>query len=99
MGYEDSLKNGKRQEPKKPHNLSMEGRRKLPLSGVEEVARFDEQEIVVVTTEGSLYIGGEGLNVSRLSVDSGDISVQGLVRELRYEQETARGGLWARLFH
>ncbi len=99
MGYEDSIKNAKRQEVKRPHNLTMEGRRRLTLSGVEDVERFDEQEIVLLTSEGSLIIGGEGLSVSRLSVESGDVSVQGQVRELRYEPETARGGLWARLFH
>ena len=97
MAYEDG-RGAKRPEPgKKPHNLTMEGRRKLTLSGVEDVERFDEQEIVLLTAEGSLVIGGEGLSVSRLSVESGDVSVQGLVRELRYEPEARRGGFWSRL--
>lgn len=100
MGYEDSFKGGRQQSVRKPHNITMEDRRQLAISGVEEVESFDEREIVMRTTAGTLVIGGEDLSVSRLSVDSGDVSVQGEIAELRYEEPAGEGrGLWAKLFH
>ena len=85
--------------PKKPNNLTLEGRRKLTVSGVEEVERFDENEIALRTGEGRLLIAGEGLHVSRLSVENGDVNVSGRIGELRYEEAAPeKGSLWARLW-
>ena len=85
--------------PKKPNNLTLEGRRKLTVSGVEEVERFDDGEIALRTGEGRLLIAGEGLHVSRLSVENGDVNVSGRISELRYEEAAQeKGGFWARLW-
>lgn len=98
MPYEDRTKSGSAQTAKKPHNVAMEERRKLTVSGVEEVESFDEHEIVMQTSQGCLIVRGEGLSVGRLSVDNGDVSVAGTVAELRYEETPSERGLWARLF-
>ena len=82
---------------KKPHNLTMEGRRQLSLTGVEEVERFDEQEISLTTSCGSLIVRGAGLSIGKLSVDAGDVNISGEIDSLSYE-ETGRGKLWSRLF-
>jgi sporulation protein YabP len=84
---------------RKPHSLSLEARKQLTISGVEEVESFDEREIVMTTSCGSLIIRGEELSVSRLSVESGDVTVRGLVSALSYEEVAPSGSLWARLFH
>ena len=84
---------------KRPNNLTLEGRKKLTVSGVEEVERFDENEIALRTGEGRLLIAGEGLHVSRLSVENGDVNVSGRISELRYEESAPeKGSLWARLW-
>ena len=75
--------------PKRPNNLTLEGRKKLTVSGVEEVERFDENEIALRTGEGRL----------RLSVENGDVNVSGRISELRYEEDAPeKGSLWARLW-
>ena len=86
------------QVPKKPNNLTLENRRKLTVSGVEEVERFDENEVCMRTGEGNLVVRGETLRISRLSVEGGDVSVLGLITELRYEEAAPERGFWARLF-
>ena len=96
MSYEEKAKAA---PPKRAHDVSMKSRRRLLLSGVEEVESFDEHEIVMQTTEGSLTLHGEGLCVGELSTETGELSVEGLVTELRYEDTAPRGGFWARLFH
>jgi len=97
MAYEDKIKSAP--VVRKQHNLSMENRKQLTLSGVEEVQSFDEKEIILMTSCGMLVIRGEGLTISRLSVDSGDVSVQGMVSSLSYAEVAPSGSLWTRLFH
>ena len=82
-----------------PHNVIMEGRERLSVSGVEDVESFDEETIVVYTTKGMLIVRGEGLHIEKLTLDGGDLTVEGLVQSLRYEEETKeKGGLLSRLF-
>ncbi len=82
------------------HRISLEGRERLSISGVEEVESFDEATIVMLTDKGTLVVRGEGLHIEQLSLDGGDLRVEGHVDSLTYEDEgPSRGGLFARLFH
>ena len=88
-----------KQKLDKPHTLIIEGRNRLSISGVEDVESFDEETIVMHTTKGMLIVRGEGLHIEKLTLDGGDLSVEGLVQSLRYEEETKeKSGLLARLF-
>ena len=88
MGYESTM----------PHQLTLEGRARLSVTGVENVERFDETGIVLVTSAGLLVIGGEELRIGRLSVDGGELLVEGRVDSLSYEEQEIRSGLLRRLF-
>ena len=81
-----------------PHNIILEGRRRLLVSGVKEVSRFDEGEIAMDTSMGELIVRGEELHIGRLSLDVGELSVEGHVTELCYEETEPTGGFWSRLF-
>lgn len=82
-----------------PHHLILEGREQLSVSGVEEVESFDEAQIVMYTSKGALIVRGEGLHIEKLSLDGGDLRVEGLVESLTYEEsQREKGGLLARLF-
>lgn len=93
MSYEESKKTVQR-----PHNIIMDDRKKLFISGVDEVESFDDGQIVLRTACGNLVIKGSQLQIGKLSVDSGEVNVQGLVYELRYEETAVTGSLWTRLF-
>ena len=68
-------------------------------SGVEEVESFDENTIVMVTSKGTLVVRGEDLHIEKLSLDGGDLKVEGAVDALSYEDDRGgRGGLLSRLF-
>ena len=92
MAYEDKTK------PALAHSIILEGRAKLSVSGVEEVDSFDETEIITRTGQGNLIIRGEGLHIGKLTLDSGEASIDGTVRELCYEDPSPVGGFWAKLF-
>ena len=81
------------------HQLTLEGRERLTVSGVEDVERFDESAIVMSTTAGTLVVSGENLHIGKLSLDGGELHVDGQIDSLSYEEQSAgRGGLLGRLF-
>lgn len=83
-----------------PHRVTLDGRDSLTVSGVEDVERFDENEIVMNTSEGVLVVTGEDLHIGKLSLDGGELHVDGRVDSLGYEDGggAARGGLLGRIF-
>ena len=80
-----------------PHRVTMEDRQSLTISGVEEVERFDETGIVMQTSHGTLVVRGEGLHIETLSLDGGDLKVDGSVDALTYESSRGKGGFFSRL--
>ena len=82
-----------------PHNLILEDRKKLVVSGVEDVARFDETCIVMSTCVGELVVTGEGLHIGKLTLDGGELHVDGHIDSISYEEPAAgRTSLLSRLF-
>ena len=95
MQYEE-----KRVRPEAAHHVILEGRESLTVSGVEEVESFDENTIVMHTSQGTLVIRGENLHIEKLSLDGGDLKVEGDVDALTYEdgRDQRSGGFFSRLF-
>lgn len=82
------------------HRVVLEDREQLTVSGVEEVESFDENTIVMLTNRGTLIVRGEELHIEKLSLDGGDLKVEGTIDSLTYEDSgrDRAGGLFARLF-
>jgi sporulation protein YabP len=82
------------------HRLELDGRERLVVTGVEEVERFDEEEIVMATTAGTLVVGGTGLHIGKLNLDGGELHVDGSIHTLLYEDTApgGQGGFLRRLF-
>lgn len=93
MIYEDKTKTGIR-----PHNVIIEDRERISVSGVEEVDSFDEKQIILRTSKGNLILRGTGLHIDKLSLDTGEMSVTGILTDLGYEETAPGGSLWSRLF-
>ena len=94
MAYEDV-----KRPVVKPHSVVMEDRKRIAVTGVEDVDSFDEKEVVMQTAGGLLSIKGQGLQIDKLSLDTGEVTVQGTVTELKYEETAPSGSLWTKLFH
>ena len=81
-----------------PHHVVIEDRKSLTVSGVEDVERFDENTIVLSTSRGAMVVAGENLHIEKLSLDGGDLKVDGDIDSVSYEEESAgRGGFLSRL--
>lgn len=81
-----------------PHNLNLEDRRNLTVSGVIDVGGYDEQTIVAQTEKGELTVRGEGLHIIRMSVDLGELAVEGNIISIQYSDIQPKGGFFTRLF-
>ena len=93
MPYEEN-----RTRAEAAHHIVLEEREQLSVSGVEEVESFDENTIVMYTSRGTLIVRGQGLHIEKLSLDGGDLQVEGTVTALIYDGEReSRGGLLSRL--
>jgi len=82
---------------KKPHILTLDNRSLLSLTGVEDVAGFDEQTVSIRLSDSTLVVKGDGLHISRLSLDSGDVVIDGRISSLQYLGAAARN-LRSKLF-
>ena len=81
-----------------PHHVVIEDRKSLTVSGVEDVERFDENTIVLSTSRGAMVVAGENLHIEKLSLDGGDLKVDGDIDSVSYEEESAgRGGFLSSL--
>lgn len=80
-----------------PHKLTLNERSSLVMTGVTEVVSFDETAVVLHTSLGTLVIQGSGLQLKNLSLDGGQVAVDGNISSLTYE-ELRKGGWMHRLF-
>ncbi len=79
-----------------PHKLSLDERKKLTMTGVTEVVSFEDSAVVLRTTLGTLIVQGRELQLKTLSLEGGQVAVEGCVSALVYEEP--RLGGWRRLF-
>ena len=75
------------------HNLILEERGSLTVTGVEDVDSFDEQTVVVYTGLGELTVRGNQLHIERIDLQAGELELQGQVDSMTYaDQPAVRGG-------
>lgn len=87
------------EEMKQKHQVTLKNREKAVISGAAEVDSFDENRVVLITQLGVLVIKGSGLHIQSLSVESGDVSVNGHIDTMEYiESQTQGGSFWGKLF-
>ena len=79
-----------------PHKLCLNERSQLTMTGVTEVVSFEETAVVLRTALGTLIVQGKDLQLKTLSLDGGQVAVDGQISALLYEEP--RGGLMSRLF-
>lgn len=88
-----------RTQGERRHSLILEGRNRLSVSGVVDVQSFDESLVSMETTLGMLVVRGSGLHIEKLSLDGGELELEGDIDSMDYEEGgQSRGGLLSRIF-
>ena len=92
--------NDERNIPSVPHIINMEDRRKIDLTGVNDVDSFDEQCVTVITQTGELTVRGENLKIGKLSTDTGEMCIEGKIDALIYSDDMPKqsGGFFSKVF-
>ena len=80
------------------HNIILENRKKVLLTGVKDVLGFDDQTITAVTNLGDITIKGNMLKMGNFSTDKGELQIEGDIVALVYTQGKTGGGLLSKLF-
>lgn len=77
------------------HRLCLNERKELTMTGATEVVSFDDTTVVLRTVLGTLVIQGQELQLKTLSLEGGQVTVEGNVSTLAYE-ESRPGSRWRR---
>jgi sporulation protein YabP len=80
-----------------PHGLTLKDRKSLTMTGVTEVISFDDATVILHTQLGTLQIHGQQLQLKNLSLEGGQVAVDGKIDALIYEEPRPEGWL-RRLF-
>ena len=78
----------------KTHNLILENRNKLNMSGVIKVDNFDETEVLLQTHLGKMTIRGEELHITRFNTETGDLLLDGNIFAIVYTTDKSSGGFF-----
>ena len=84
------------------HKIALTNRRTCTINGVNDVLSFDIHEILLETEQGMLMIKGDELHVNRLTLDKGEVDVDGKIDSFTYSDVVGSGhkqeSIIARLF-
>ena len=80
------------------HSIIIEERSRMQITGITEVESFDEQAVLLSTTVGELLIKGMSLHITKIDVQTGNLSLEGKVSDISYGDNAPSGGLLSRLF-
>ncbi len=71
---------------RKAHKVLLGSRKTGNFSGVVDVLSFDVSEILLETEEGMLLIKGNDLHVNCLSLEKGEVDIEGKIDSLAYSE-------------
>lgn len=96
------MENAGTNESKRTQSVAMEDRKRCTVSGVSDLIRFDDSEVLLQTDLGRLTIEGGELAVKSLDLKSGTAVVTGRVDGLFYAEtapeETSKNAFFSKLF-
>ena len=73
---------------KTPHNIIIESRKSVTITGVMDIDSFDEESVVLFTELGELSIRGANLHINKIDITSGDLTMEGEIESLSYSDSS-----------
>ena len=75
-----------------PHQVILQDRGQLELTGVSDVDSFDDTLVLLKTNRGLMSVRGEGLQLKNLNLEGGEVRVDGTISAIVYEASGHEGG-------
>ncbi len=86
-------------EENKLHNIILEKREKLLISGVKDIGVYNEELVELSTVMGELVVKGSNMHINKFNTADGELIIDGNIDSVAYREETnGRGGFWSGLF-
>jgi sporulation protein YabP len=86
-------------EVQRPHKLLISDRQSVSIEGVADVRSFDDEEVILQTSAGTLLIRGSGLHIKSLNLETGNATIDGRLDAMEYEEtKEKKRGWFVRLF-
>ena len=82
----------------KPHTMLLDNRKKLSLTGVNDVLGFNEELVSIKTSLGDLIVRGSKLHISKLNLETGEVDIDGQINSLQYIENREGKSFMQRLF-
>lgn len=82
------------------HNVTINSRKNIIITGVKKIDSFDENEFLVDTNMGYMTIKGQGLEIIKLDTIEGKVSIKGIINNLEYKDsdKSHNNNLFNKLF-
>lgn len=84
------------------HNITINERKNIVISGVKKIDSFDNEEFLMETTMGYIIIKGSELEIVKLDTYQGNVSIKGKINSLNYMENASKKdkeeGIFSRLF-
>ena len=86
-------------EENRLHNIILEKREKLMISGVKDIGIYNETVVELSTVMGEMIVKGNNMHINKFNTSDGELIIDGTIDSVVYEEETEhRGGFWSGLF-
>ncbi len=72
------------------HNISINQRKSIAITGVKKIENFDENEFLLETNMGFILIKGSNLEIIKLDTFQGDVSIKGKIDSLNYLENSKK---------
>ena len=81
------------------HSIHIENRELASITGVKDVASFNENEVILMTEGGGLTVDGTELHITKLNLEEGQVIIEGQIIAIEYDDMPAqRGSIFSRMF-
>lgn len=84
-------------QPAVPHDLILESRIRLTVTGVQKVLHCNAESAAIETGKGTLHLAGAQLNMTELDLETGEARFTGRIDALEYTASAPSGGFLRRL--
>lgn len=83
----------------KDHNIIIDNREKLNISGINDVISFDDETLMLKSVMGKITVKGENLRITSFDNEIGDLVSEGKIHAVVYmNDEKESVGFFSRLF-
>ncbi len=82
------------------HNVIMENREKVIITGIIDIHSFDDELVLTETEMGILTIKGKDLKMNKLNLDNTELIIEGKIAMLQYNEveHMKKGGMFNKIF-